>query len=78
MFTAADRADWHESIFFCIIMDWIFTKWQIQAFADANSNAAKFVISLHENIVGKGENASYRDFFLFSAMFPKRLLPQGR
>ena len=37
----------------------------------------KFVLGTIENIVGKGENADYRQFFLFPQCFQKAFLPRS-
>ena len=47
---------------------------KLKAIADDKFNVGKIVISLFdrvENIVGKGENAAYQHFLLFSQCFPK-------
>ena len=52
------------------ILDWSTFK----AFADDNSNLnqkLKFALGRVENIVGKGENAGYQHFLLFSQCFQK-------
>ena len=49
-------------------LDWT----KFKAFADDKFNASKIKISVFErveNIVGKGENAGYQNFFLFSQCF---------
>ena len=47
---------------------------KLKAFADDILNVAKMTISLFhrvENTVGKGENAGYQHFLLFTQCFPK-------
>ena len=54
---------------------------KLKAFAVDIINIAEMMIPLSdsvENIVGKGENASYQHFLLFSHNVFKRLLSQGR
>ena len=52
------------------ILDWT----KLKAFADDKLDIAKTMTSVYdrvENIVGKGENASYQHFLLFSRCFQK-------
>ena len=52
------------------ILDWS----KLKAFADNKINLtkkSKFVLGRVENIVGKGENAGYQHFLLFSPCFQK-------
>ena len=47
---------------------------KLKAFADRKTKVAKMMISVIdrvENIVGKGENAGYQHFLLFSQCFQK-------
>ena len=47
---------------------------KLKAFANDKLNIAKMTVFLYdrvENIVGKGENAGYQHFLLFSQCFPK-------
>ena len=47
---------------------------KLKAFADSKTKVAKMMISVIdrvENIVGKGENAGYQHFLLFSQCFQK-------
>ena len=47
---------------------------KLKAFADDNLNVAQMMkcfFDTLENIVGKGENAGYQHFLLFSQCFPK-------
>ena len=52
-----------------------FFKWtKLKALADDKLNVAKIMISVFswvENIEGKGENAGYKHFLLFTTMFSK-------
>ena len=51
------------------ILDWS----KLKAFADEKINETekmKFVFGRVENIVGKGENAGYQHFLLFTQCFP--------
>ena len=51
---------------------------KLKAFADDNLNVyqkLKFALGRVENIVGKGENAGYQHFLLFSTMFSKGFFP---
>ena len=51
-------------------LDWS----KFKEFADNNSNVnqiVKFALGRVENIVGKGENADYQHFLLFSQCFEK-------
>ena len=53
---------------------------KLKAFADNKLNVAKIMISVFdrvENIVGKGENASYQHFLLFPQCFQKASLPES-
>ena len=52
------------------ILDWT----KLKTFADDKLDIAKTMISVYdrvENIVGKGENASYQHFLLFPQCFQK-------
>ena len=60
--------------------DNIFNKSELKAFADDKINKImklKFNLKRVENIVGKGENAGYQHFLLFSQCV-QRLLSKGR
>ena len=51
---------------------------KLKAFADDKINATKMIISAFdrvENIVGKGENAGYQHFLLFSQCFQRASFP---
>ena len=51
---------------------------KLNAFADNKKNRDKIMISVHdrvENVVGKGENAGYQHFLLFSQCFQKFFYP---
>ena len=52
---------------------------KLKAFPDDNLNLPQMTefVSWVENILGKGENASYQNLLLFSKMFLKGFILQG-
>ena len=66
----------HCCYHFCLLKLYQTTKFQTgpKAYADDKINVTeklKFVLERAENIVGKGENASYQHFLLFPQCFQK-------
>ena len=63
-----------ETMFNPLPHDKILDLTKLKAFADDKINVAKMMISVSdrvENIVGKGENAGYQHFLLFSQYFQR-------